>query len=146
MPALKAARTAQRVMEAEFTFNFNDTMLDTTDASKDFGLTNIAATSFDIINLPPNSVILDGELTVETAFDAATYAVIVGDSAVANRYLATADRKAAARTALVPTGFRNVDALPIRINITCADVCTTGKATVRVSYITVGKADEVQPF
>ena len=144
MSKLLAARTAQNVMEAEFTFNFDDTMVSVAGTEKDFGLTNITATSFDIINLPENSVILGGELVVETAFDTASYAVVVGDSAVADRYLATADRKAAARTALVPTGYRTTGS-NLRIGITNADACTTGKATVRVQYVITGRANETNP-
>ena len=144
MSVLLAARTAQYVMSAEFVFNFDDTMLSTAGASKDFGLTNTAATSFDIINLPEGAVVVGGSLDVETAFDAATYAVIVGDSTTANRYLATADRKAVGRTALVPTGYHSTGQ-NLRIEITCADVCTTGKATVRVEYVIPGRANETNP-
>jgi hypothetical protein len=144
MAKLNASRTAQYLMNAEFVFNFDDTMNDITAASKDFGKTNIAATSFDIINVPEGAVIVGGELVVETAFDTASYAVIIGDSAVANRYLATADRKAVGRTALVPTGYRTAGE-NIRIQITNADVCTTGKATVRIQYVVTGRANEIVP-
>lgn len=144
MSKLIASRTGQYVMDAEFTFNFDDTMVSAAGAEVDFGKTNVAATSFDIINLPENSIIVGGELVVETAFDTASYAVVIGDSAVADRYLATADRKAAARTALVPTGYRTAGA-NLRIGITNADVCTAGKATVRVQYVITGRANEVNP-
>lgn len=144
MSKLLAARTAQYVMEAEFTFNFDDTMVSVAGAEVDFGKTNISATSFDIINLPENSVIVGGELVVETAFDTASYAVVIGDSVTADRYLATADRKAAARTALVPTGYRT-NGSNLRIGITNADVCTQGKATVRVQYVVTGRANETNP-
>lgn len=144
MSVLKAARVAQYPLWAEFQFNFNDTMLDTAGVSKDFGAASLAM-SFDAINLPPNSVVVDGELVTETAFDTASYAVVVGDSVVADRYLATADRKGVARVALVPTGFRNVDALNLRIGIVNADACTTGKATLRIGYIISGRANESIP-
>ncbi len=144
MSVLLASRTAQGVMEAEFKFNFDDTMVPAAGGTAvDFGLTNIAATAFDIIGLPPGSVVLGGTLTVETAFDTAAYAVIIGDSASTNRYLSTADRKALGHTALVPTGYRNVSGLPIRITITNTDVCTTGVATVRVQYVVAGRSNEV---
>ena len=144
MSKLIATRGAQYVMESEFVFNFDDTMVSVAGAEVDFGKTNIVATSFDAINLPAGAVLLAGSLTVETAFDTASYAVVVGDSAVANRYLATADRKAVGVTNLVPTGYRG-DGENIRIGITNADVCTTGKATLRVQYITTGRANEVNP-
>jgi len=144
MSKLIAARSAQYLMEAEFAFNFDDTMVDVTGATKDFGLTNIAATSFDIINVPEGAVILGGSLTVDTAFDTASYAVVIGDSVVANRYLATADRKGAAHTALTPTGYRTAGE-NIRIGITNADVCTAGKGVVRIQYAITGRANEVVP-
>ena len=151
MASLKAARTAQYVMEAEFTFNFDDQMVPVSGGTAiagttevDFGKTNIAATSFEIINLPEGAVVVAGELVVETAFDTASYAVVVGDSGVADRYLATADRKGAARTPLVPTGYRSTGQ-NLRIGITNADVCTQGKATVRVQYVLPNRANEVVP-
>lgn len=145
MAVLKAARTSQDPKVAEFIWNFSDTMLNTSDVSADFGQTNTSATTFEVINLPPNSVVIGGELVVETAFDTASYAIVIGDSGVADRYHASADRKAAARTALTLTGFRNVDGLNIRIGITNADACTTGKASLKVMYIVEGRAGEVQP-
>lgn len=144
MSKLIAARTGQYVMEAEFTFNFDDTMVSVGGTEVDFGKTNTAATSFDIINLPENSVIVGGELVTETAFDTASYAVVIGDSATADRYLASADRKGAARVALVPTGYRTTGA-NLRIGITNADACTAGKATVRVQYVITGRANEMIP-
>lgn len=141
MAKLTATRGAQEVLNASFVFNFDDQMVPVSGGTAiagttrvDFGKTNIIATAFDIINLPLDAVIISGELTVETAFDTASYAVIIGDSASTNRYLSTADRKAAARTALTPTGYRSLGE-PLRITITNADVCTTGKATVRIQYV-----------
>jgi hypothetical protein len=89
-------------------------------------------------------VVVGGSLHVETAFDTASYAVIIGDADDTDRYLATADRKAAALTALVPTGYVSTGQ-NIRITITNADVCTTGKAHVRIDYIIPGRADDVNP-
>ena len=141
MANLTATRGAQEVLNASFVFNFDDQMVPISGGTAiagttrvDFGKTNIVATAFDIINLPQDAVIISGELVVETAFDTASYAVIIGDSASTNRYLSTADRKAAARTALTPTGYRSLGE-PLRITITNADVCTTGKATVRIQYV-----------
>lgn len=142
MAKLTASRTAQNVLEAEFSFNFDDTMADTSGASKDFGKTNIAATTYDIIALPMGAVVVGGALTVETAFDTASYTVSIGDSANAARYLASADRKAVANTALLTPGYRG-DGEPIRVTITNADVCTAGKATVRVLFVLPNRANEV---
>jgi len=145
MSKLIAARGAQYVMEAEFQFNFDDTMVPVVGGlDVDFGKTNIVSTAFDVINLPAGAVILAGSLTVETAFDTASYSVAVGDSALATRYLAAADRKAVGVTNLVPTGYRG-DGENIRVTIVNADVCTTGKATLRIQYITTGRSNEVNP-
>ena len=151
MAKLIAARGAQYVMEAEFTFNFDDTMVPASGGTAiagttevDFGKTNIAATQFNIINLPEGAVLIGGELVVETAFDTAAYAVIIGDADSTNRYLTTADRKAAARTVLVPTGYRSTGQ-NIQIGITNTDVCTAGKATVRVQYVIPGRQNETNP-
>ena len=151
MASLKASRSAQYVKSADFTFNFNDRMVPVSGGTAisgtkevDFGETNIAATAFDIINIPEGAIIVGGELVVETAFDTASYAVIIGDADVTNRYLTTADRKAAAVTALVPTGYRTTGQ-NIRMTITNADVCTAGKAKVRVEYILQNCANEVVP-
>lgn len=141
MAKLKASRSAQYLMTASFDFNFDDTMKDVTGVEKDFGLTNIVATTFEVINLPQGAVVVGGDLTVSTAFDTASYAVVVGDVDVPNRYLATADRKGVARTALVPTGFAS-DGQNIRVGITNADVCTTGKARLTIQYMVPGRANE----
>ena len=144
MPKLISARTAQPVMEAEFTFNFDDTMVNAAGATVDFGKVNIASSAFDIINLPPRAVVLGGEVITDTAFDTAGYDVVVGDADVANRYLASADLKGTGRAALTPTGYRGTGK-PIRITIVSDDVCTAGKMTVRVQYITEGRGIDVNP-
>ena len=143
MARLKSSRTAQYVLEAEFSFNFDDTMVNTSGAAVDFGLTNIAATTVEVINLPQGSTIVAGEVVTETAFDAATFNVTVGDSVSANRYLGTTDKKGVGRTALVPTGRVAGDNL--RLTFTAADVCTTGRMTVRVLYTVAGRGNEVVP-
>lgn len=144
MSNLKASHVAQKPLVAEFEFNFNDTMDDVNGVNKDFGATMAVLTvhSFDIIKLPVNSVITGGSVVVKTAFDTAGYDVVVGDSASANRYLASADLKAAGITALVPTGYVNAG-LPLRIGVSTDDACTTGKMLVRIEYVIEGRADEV---
>ena len=142
MAKLLASRTAQTVMEAEFTFNFDDTMANTSGTTVDFGKTNSASTVFEVINLPPGAVIVGGDVVTETAFSATTVNVSVGDSGSATRYLAATNVKAAGRTALVPTGYRGTGE-NIQITVAPSGVSTTGKATVRVLYITTGRAQEV---
>lgn len=144
MSKLLAARTAQYVMEAEFVFNYDDTMVNASGVEVDFGKTNIATTAVDIINLPAGAVVVGGSVTTDTAFDAATYNVSIGDSGNATRYLGATDRKGTGTTPLVPTGYRG-DGENVRLTFTAADVCTAGKMTVRVLYITTGRANEANP-
>lgn len=143
MSKLIASRGSQNVQCAEFTFEYDDTMLDTSGALKDFGKTNTAASTFEVINLPPEAVVVGGDLITETAFDAATYTVSVGDADSATRYLGSTDKKGVGRTPLVPTGHRSGGNL--RITVTAADACTTGKATLRVLFITPNRITEVYP-
>lgn len=150
MPKLLAARSAQYPLVAEFTFNFDDTMVPVSGGTAisgttevDFGKTNIAATIFKVIPLPIGATVLKGEVVRHVAFDTASYSMTVGDSASATRYLGATDVKAAGVTALVPTGFVG-EGEDIRIAITNADVCTTGKCTVRVEYTIAGRTSEVQ--
>ena len=151
MPKLLAARAAQYVMEAEFVFSFDDTIVPVSGGTPivgtsevDFGKTNIVATVVPAINLPQGAVIVGGSLTTETAFDTASFTVSVGDSGSAARYLAAADRKAPATVALLTPGYRS-EGENLTMTITNADVCTAGKATLRVLYITTGRANEANP-
>ena len=145
MALLTAARTAQDVLQAEFTFNFNDTMVPKAGgAAVDFGETNTSATTVVVIPLPPNSTVVGGSVDRNEAFDAVTYNVTVGDNTTADRYLGTTDVKAVGSTALVPTGYLNAAGENIELTFTAADVCTTGNATVRVQYVVQDRATEVQ--
>ena len=145
MSLLIAARTAQSPLVAEFNFNFDDTMVPAAGgAAVDFGLTNTIATTFMVIPLPPNSTVVGGSIDRNEAFDAATYTISVGDASAAARYLAATDVKAVGSTPLVPTGYLNEAGENIEIVLTCADVCTTGKGTIRVEYIVRDRACEVQ--
>lgn len=138
-----AARTAQNVMQAEFSFNHDDTMVDVAGVTKDFGVSQLTSSVFDVIGLPPGSVVVGGEVITETAFDTAGYDITIGDSSDADRYLASVDRAAAGRSALTPTGFHNTDGLPLRFTFASDDVCTAGKMTIRVQYTVDGRANEV---
>jgi hypothetical protein len=141
MSKLTATRTAQNVCSATFTFNAGDTILDS--AGSVTSLTATAGCTADVINLPPGSIVVGGAIVTETAFDTAGYDVAVGDSASATRYLAATDVKGTGLVALVPTGYRNVDGLNLRLTILTDDAITVGKATVRVDYIIDGRAADV---
>ena len=146
MTVLKAARTTQDVVTSEFVFNFDDTMLDTTGVSKDFKTVGTSIVA-DVINLPPNSIVMSGEVVTESAITGSTaYNVSIGDSDSATRYLGATDRVAAGRTPLVPTGFVNVDGLNLRLTVApTVAAATAGTVSVRVTYATRGKADDVVP-
>ena len=68
MAVLKASRTAQFPLVAEFVFNFNDTAVDSVSGtSKTFGSVFTDAIVFDCIPMPVGAVITGGELIVVTA-------------------------------------------------------------------------------
>lgn len=141
MANLKATRQAQYVLSSEFSFNFDDTLTNTSGVQVDGGKTNIAATSVAVIKLPYGATIVGGEVVTDTAFDAATFNVTVGDSGSATRYLGTTDKKGTGLTALVPTGYVGAGE-PLQLTFTAADTCTTGKMTVRVRYTVAGRGNE----
>lgn len=142
MAKLIAARSAQYPLAAEFTFNFDDTMTNVAGTTLDFGAANTAATTVSIIPLPVGATVLGGSIRRDVAFDAATFNVTVGDATTADRYLASTDVKAVGITALVPTGYTHATGEDLRLTFTAADVCTTGKATVRIEYTIAGRANE----
>lgn len=146
MTAKIAARTAQWPLAAEFSFNFDDTMKDAAGVTRDFGSLaggSAAATAyaFEAIPLPVGATIIGGHVVTNTAFDTAGYDVTIGDSAVANRYLASADLKGTGLVALTPTGYVG-NGENLRIGFSTDDACTTGKMTVRVLYTMAGRANE----
>lgn len=140
MSVLIASRGVQWPLMAEFSWNFDDTMLNTSGVSD--GFATAAAHVFDVIKLPVGACVVGGGLFVETAFNGTTYAFIVGDATVTNRYLATADRKAVGYTALVPTEFVGTGE-DIRITATpTGSTATTGRATLRVLYTIKNRSNE----
>lgn len=146
MAVLKSTRGAQYPLLAEFTFNFDDTAVDSVaGTSKTFGSTFGQSLVFDAIPLPPNANVIGGEIIVETAYATSTAATLsVGDSGSATRYANAVDLKTAARTALTLTGYRGSgENLRLAVNATVANA-TAGKVTVRVLYTIQGRANEAQ--
>lgn len=142
MATLLKARTAQTVLSAEFTFNFDDTMVNTSGASDNFK--TVASHVFDVMPLPYGAVVVGGDVVTETAVTGSTaYNVSVGDATSATRYLGATDRVAAGRTALVPTGFVSTGE-DVRVTVApTVATATAGKVTVRVEYIMKNRANEV---
>lgn len=141
MALIKAARQAQYPQSADFRFTVADTMANVAgvvQALKSVG-------SFEAIPLPIGAVVVGGELVVETASNdsGATVTVAVGDSLVANRYLAATSIKAAGRTALALTGFKGAGE-NIRFDIAgAAGDATAGSFYLRVEYVIDGRMHEV---
>ncbi len=143
MAKLIASRGSQWPLVAEFTFLFDDTMVDIAGVLKDFK--TVGSTVVDVIKLPVNAIVIGGEVVTETAITGATaYNVSVGDATTIARYLGITDKKAAGRTALVPTGYvSNGENLRITVSPTVADA-TLGKVTVRIEYIIRNRVNETQ--
>lgn len=145
MSAIKATRTAQYPLYAEFTFNFDDTMTDKDGATKDFKTVGTSIIA-DVINLPPYAVVVGGDVVTETAVAGSTaYNISVGDSGSATRYLNATNHVATNRTALVPTGYVGAgENLRLTVAPTVA-AATAGKVTVRVMYTIRNRANETVP-
>jgi hypothetical protein len=148
MALLKAARTSQYPMVSEFTFNFNDTMVDVNGVTKTFGSVFGDQGTFEVIPLPPGAIIVGGELIVETAGVGPTvYTVSVGNTGSATVFLGATSVLAAGRTALSGLGFNAVANAGGNIRIAIASTvanATAGKIRVRVMYTVDNKAMEVQ--
>lgn len=145
MSKLIATRGQQYPLVAEFTFNFDDTMVDINGALKDFK--TVGSTVVDAINLPTGAIVIGGEVVTETTVGGSTaYNVSVGDSDKPGCYLNAADRVSSGRTALNPSGYV-VNGKPIRVTVapTVAEA-TSGKVTVRVQYIVRNRVNETQTY
>lgn len=143
MAKLNATRGGQYPITSEFTFSVGDTMVNA--SGTDDGFATVASHVFDVIKLPVGAVVVGGEVVTEVAATGSTlYNVSVGDATSATRYLAATDKTAAARTALVPTGFVG-DGKDIRITVApTAATATAGTFTVRVSYVIRNRVNETQ--
>jgi hypothetical protein len=142
MALLRKQSGVQDVLVAEFVWNWDDTMVDINGVTRDFKtiVTGIVA---DVINLPPNAIVVGGEVVTEIAVTGATaYNVSVGDSASAVRYLGATNKLAAGRTVLVPTGYVGLgENIRLTALPTVADA-TAGKISLRVEYVLRNRAIE----
>ena len=144
MAKLIKNRGLQYPLTAEFTFSMADTFAMTDGVTRAFGAAG-AATIADVIALPPNAVVIGGDVTVEVVSnDSSTATVSVGDSGSATRYLGATSIKSAARTALTLTGYRGTGE---DVRLTFANAggdATAGTVSVRVQYIVTGRTNETQ--
>lgn len=163
MPKLNASRTAQYGLIQDFTFNWNNWVIDSADGSKKtLGSTVALSTDpnetslngpvantivFDCIPLPPGAVIWGGSVIVETAYAGSTAATVSLGIAGNTTALANAvDMKTAGRTALTLTSPLVANAgqnLRATIAYTVANA-TAGKVRLRIDYSVDGRANEAQ--
>lgn len=157
MATIKATRTSQPVMAAEFVFNYGDTMLDTTATPvlKTFGSVYTDAGTFEVIPLPIGAVVVGGSVIVETQGVGPTaYTLAVGNSSTGNLFLAASSLLAAAGTSYPLTvctasgttnavALGNNDGKNVRITVasTVANA-SAGKFRVRVLYTIDGRATD----
>ncbi|MDQ8046830.1 MAG: hypothetical protein REI11_19660 [Patulibacter sp.] len=146
MALLRKTRSAQYLMSADFTANFNDTMVDVNGVTKTFGSVFGDAGTFEVINLPDGAVVTGGELIVETAGAGPTaYTMSVGTTSGGATLLAATSLLATGRTALTGLGLTAQDKnVRVTIASTVANA-TAGKFRVRVEYTIDGRANEVNP-
>jgi len=161
MPRKQSSRTAQRVMETDFNFSFNEWVVDPTDsAKKTFGSTPALSTdpteiglsgpvantvTFDCVNMPLGAVIVGGSLIVETAGVGPTaYTASLGVAGNLTSVLAATSLLAVGRTPmpltlpLVSNGGQN---LRLTVAYTVANA-TAGRFRVRIHYTIDGRAEE----
>jgi len=103
-------------------------------------VTNVA---LEVMDMPPNSVILSGQLITTEAWNSTTSDVLdVGDATTATRYLTDGNIRAlGARVALVPTGFTGTGE-PLKVVWTSGGgTPTTGKVRLEVQYYIIGRAE-----
>ena len=161
-----ASRSAQSPLVQEFSFSWNDWVIDSVDLTKktlgstvalsadpaEVGLTGPVANTitFDCIPLPVGAVLVGGELIIEQAYAGSTAATIqLGIAGALTTVLGSTSLMAAAntRTALLLTSALQHVAGGANLRATIAYTvanATAGKARVRLMYTIDGRAQEVQ--
>lgn len=165
MSKLLATRGVQRVLAAEFAFNYNDWATDSVSQVKTTfgstvaladpssavsGLTAGTGLVLDVIPMPLGAVIVGGEVIVDTAYvgigAGATLSLGIAGSTTALVNAMDLDAAAAgSRTALTLTAPLLCNAGQ-NIRLTTSGLtatATAGKVRVRVQYTIDGKMDEV---
>lgn len=104
---------------------------------------NESTVAVPAIKLPYGAMVTGGRVIVDTAFDAATATLDVGDSTTANRYKNDVNIAATGVTELVPTGYVS-DGSELQVVPVFADAVTVGSLRVQVEYVISGRAHEVQ--
>jgi hypothetical protein len=146
MALVKKLASAQTVLAAVFTINYNDTMVNTAAATTAFGVTG--TTKYDIFTPPPGAIVIGGVVKVETVAAGGTSTIDIGDSDDEDRYTETAAVDLADPDAPA-TGFEQLGdhkvytgAQAIRITIANSAGLTALKAHVVVNFVVPGRASE----
>lgn len=160
---LLASRTAQYPLSANFTFNWNNWVIDTVDlTSKTLGSTVALSTdpsqtgltgpvantiTFDCIPMPVGAVIVGGEIIVETAYAGTTVATLsLGIAGTLTGLASAVSIMTVARTALTlttPLVANSGQNIRATIVYTVANA-TAGKVRVNLWYVIDGRSQEVQ--
>ena len=161
MAKLQAARGAQYPLVEEFTFGFQNWVVDSTNGVKEtFGATVAASTDpaepmltgpvantviFDAMNIPRGAVVFGGEVIVEQAYVGPTAATLsVGIAGTPNALANGVDLKTAGRTALSltsPLVMNDGQNIRLTMAYTVANA-TAGKVRVRVLFTLDGRIHE----
>lgn len=142
----KKLPNAQTVLSAVFSFNYDDTMLNTSAAETAFGAAS--GTTFDIMTLPPGAIVIGGAVKIETVAAGNTSTIDIGDSDDTDRYTETNPVDLADADAPV-TGFDQLGdhkvysgSQAIRITIANGGALTGGRFHVIVNFIVPGRSSE----
>ena len=103
----------------------------------------VSGSDIEALDLPPNSIVLSGQLITTEAWNSTTSDVLdVGDAGSQNRYLNDGNIRAlAARVPLVPTGYVTTG-LPLVVRwVSGGGTPTTGKVRLEVLYVQQGRAE-----
>lgn len=112
-----------------------------------FGDIPTTATAYDALELPANSIVVSGDLTVVTAWATTTTATLsVGDATLGTRFLTAANLMVAGRSALVPTGFKhtNTEKMVKGTTAITGAAATAGYARLSVQYYVQGRSTFAQ--
>ena len=98
------------------------------------------------VQVPGGAIVTGGDFIIDTAFDSTVSDTFtIGDATVGNRYGAAIDGQAAARTALVPTGFKYPTQDNVTLNWTGAGAApTAGAGRLIMRYVVAGRAQTTQ--
>lgn len=151
MALIRPTRGAQYVMCSEYAFNFNDTVVDINGVTKDYGSVTIASAPVaDIINMPPFTEVVGGQISVITAGVGPTaYTIDLGVAGATTAYHSAFSLLGAAGTkAALTNGTPRASATGLNVRLTMVDsvaVATAGSWRISVLWKSDGKMNEATP-